>query len=300
MDVTIVESVMTPHAEGAMTRRLFLMFLIGVTVAGCAPPAGSPAFAVHRKISARRFVVIGDWGTGLESSDRVAARMCKWRKKHHYDLVLTAGDNIYPDGAASNFENNFFEPFSCLLEKGVQWRSALGNHDVVTDNGQPELDEPAFGMRGRNYVVRTSGVRFVIANSNDIRRKWLRRKLGAEDGDLWIVVSFHHPVFSPGEHGSTPGFADWMPKLFARKDVDLVVNGHDHLYAVTKPVRGVRYAVTGGGGASLYDCTDSEPKAVVCKSRHHFLSVRVTAEAMAVRAVTPAGKVLDRFRVEAD
>jgi hypothetical protein len=278
-------------------RRVLLLLVTWVAMVACAPPLSLPSFSLPaRKVSAHRFVVLGDWGTGLESSDVVAGRMCKWRKKHAFDLVVTTGDNIYPDGSASYFEDNFFEPFSCLLDGGVRWRSALGNHDVVTDGGEPELNEPAFGMRGRNYVERVSGVRFVIANSNEIRRGWLRRKLGAEDGDLWTVVSFHHPVFSPGEHGSTPGFADWMPKLFARKGVDLVVNGHDHLYGVTKAVRGVRYVVTGGGGASLYDCHD-EPKVVLCKERHHFLYVKVTDDAMTVRAVPATGKVFDRFLI---
>jgi hypothetical protein len=274
-------------------RRVLLPLVTLVAMVACSSPL--PTFSLPaRKVSAHRFVVLGDWGTGLESSDVVPERMCKWRRKHAFDLVVTTGDNIYPDGSASYFEDNFFEPFSCLLDGGVRWRSALGNHDVVTDGGEPELDEPAFGMRGRNYVERVSGVRFVIANSNDIRPGWLRRKLGAEDGDLWTVVSFHHPVFSPGEHGSTPGFSDWMPKLFARKGVNLVVNGHDHLYGVTKAVRGVRYAVTGGGGASLHDCHD-EPKVVRCEERHHFLYVRATDDAMTVRAVPATGKVFDTF-----
>jgi hypothetical protein len=277
-------------------RRILFVLLIGVATAGCSRPPANFALP-PTSVTAERFVVIGDWGTGLDSSARVAKRMCKWRKNHRFDLVLTTGDNIYPDGAATYFDDNFFDPFSCLLEDGVRWRSALGNHDVITANGRPELDEPAFGMRARNYVTRLSGVRFVVANSNDIRRRWLRRKLGAEEGDLWTVVSFHHPVFSPGEHGSTPGFADWMPKLFARKGVDLVVNGHDHLYGRTRPVRGVRYVVTGGGGATFYACHD-EPKVVVCKRRHHFLYVRVTAGEMVVRAVSAGGAILDRFRID--
>jgi hypothetical protein len=281
-------------------RRVWLILLAGGAFGACAPPAAFPSVSAIKTVEADRFAVIGDWGTGLESSEHIATRMCKWRKKHDFDLVVTTGDNIYPDGAASHFDDNFLEPFSCLLEKGVRWRSALGNHDVVTGNGQAELDEPAFGMRGRNCVVRASGIRFVFANSNDIRRKWLRRRLGAEEGDRWTVVSFHHPVFSSGEHGSTPGFEDWMPKLFARKGVDLVVNGHDHLYSVTESVRGIRYVVTGGGGASLYDCTGDEPKVVLCKSRHHFLFVRVTYQAMKVTAVPAKGKVLDRFQIEAD
>jgi predicted small lipoprotein YifL len=130
-------------------KRFLLVLAVGAALAGCSrqqTPSSLPPTAVN----AKNFVVLGDWGAGLDSSDRVADRLCKWRKKHPFDLVLTTGDNIYPSGSASDFEDNFFDPFSCLLDHGVRWRSALGNHDVITDNGQPELDEPAFGMKARN------------------------------------------------------------------------------------------------------------------------------------------------------
>jgi hypothetical protein len=281
-------------------RKLWAPFLCGLLIASCTSHAsngGASRFASGEKVIAARFVVLGDWGTGLDSSERVARRMCKWRKRHPFDLVITTGDNVYPDGSAKYFEPNFFEPFECLLDAGVKWRSAMGNHDIVTDNGSPELDEPAFGMRRRNYVVRASGVRFVIANSNRIKKKWLRRVTEAEDGDSWTVVSFHRPVYSPGDHGSTPGFADWMPALFDRRGVDLVVNGHDHLYAASRKLDGIRYVVTGGGGASLYDCHEHSLFAK-CTERYHFLYVKVTHDRLVVRAVAPKGAPFHEFRTK--
>jgi 3',5'-cyclic AMP phosphodiesterase CpdA len=186
----------------------------------------------------------------------------------------------------------------CLLDDGVRFRAVLGNHDVLTDGGRPELDEPAFGMKWRNYVVRRNGVRFVLADSNPLQRDVLRRKLTAEEGDLWTVVAFHHPVFSPGTgHGSTPGYRPGLPRMFRRKGVDLVLNGHDHIYAVTEPLRRIRYVVTGGGGAYLYGCSDawfSER----CVARHHFLYVVVWPDRIGVRAVPIKGKPFDRFSTE--
>ena len=154
-------------------RRLLPVLAIVVALVSCSRPLTTFPLSPS-KVSAKSFVVIGDWGTGLPSSERVAERLCKWRKNHPFTLVLTTGDNIYPDGSSSDFESNFFEPFSCLLNHGVRWRSALGNHDVITDGGNPELNEPAFGMKSRNYVVRLSGVRVVVLDSNFIRRPWLR------------------------------------------------------------------------------------------------------------------------------
>jgi hypothetical protein len=262
------------------------------------PAAGDGSIAPPRSRRAApallRFAVIGDFGTGSSIQKEVANRMCRWRASHPFDLVITTGDNIYPDGAAQYFEPNFFQPYECLLDNGVSFHATLGNHDVATDNGAPELGEPAFGIPRRNYVFRNAGVRFVMVNSNAINRAWLRRATRAGARDSWTVVAFHHPVFSPGAHGSTPGFRPWMPRLFRSRGVDIVFNGHDHLYAVSKPIRRIRYVVTGGGGAGLYPCHDRWFSAV-CRERHHFTYVRVGTEGIRVRAVPPEGKPFHVF-----
>ena len=242
-----------------------------------------------------RFVVLGDFGAGGSAQYALAERMCGWREKHPFRIVVTTGDNIYPGGEPENFDTNFFEPYDCLFDQGVRFRAVLGNHDIVTDNGQPELDEPAFGMKNRNYIVikerRDFDVRFVMWESNYSDKEWLRTHLGRDD---WTIVAFHHPVFSPGPHGGTSGYRPRLPRLFARKGVDLVLNGHDHLYARIPEKRRVRYVVTGGGGAGLYEC-ENEQVAELCLERHHFLYVVVREGRILVRAVPIEGRPLDSF-----
>jgi hypothetical protein len=248
------------------------------------PPSGGPLL---------RFAVLGDWGSGSQEQFQLADRMCSWRQDNPYNLVITTGDNIYDAGQPEYFRERFFRPYSCLLNDGVRFRAVLGNHDIGTRNGRPELREPRFGMKGRNYVVRRNGVRFVLWESNYQNKEWLRRHLGEQPGDRWTVVSFHHPVFTPGPHGNTPGLES-LPRLFARKGVDLVVNGHDHLYALMPPKRRVRYAITGGGGAGLYGC-DHPERTEVCMERHHFLYVVAGEDRIVVRAVPISGAPFHSF-----
>lgn len=242
-----------------------------------------------------RFAVIGDFGTGEQDQINVAERMCRWRQKRSFDLVVTTGDNVYPEGQASRFDAAFFKPYACLLDEGVRFRATLGNHDVLTDNGAPELNEPAFGMKKRNYVVRKGGVRFVMVDSTNLRKGWLRRRLPAQEGDRWTVVAFHFPVYSSGPHGSTPGFRPGLPRMFRRNGVDLVLTGHDHHYEATKRLKGIRYVVTGGGGAALYPCGKSWFTAR-CHKRFHFLYVRAGDRRIRVTAVPPKGKPFHVFR----
>ena len=239
------------------------------------------------------FAAIGDFGNGSLDQLAVAGRMCSWREEHPFDLVVTTGDNVYPEATPERFEPNFFEPYRCLFEENVEWHASLGNHDWGADEGNYVLEEPAFGMPDENYVLRESGVRFVIANSNEMDRQWLRSALPAEAGDRWTIVLFHHPVFSPGMHGSTPAFTD-LPAIFEEYGVDLVLNGHDHLYARIEETGGIRYVVTGGGGAPVYPCLPS-PGAEVCEAEHHFLYIEVDDDAITVRAIPAEGKPIDRF-----
>lgn len=255
-----------------------------LTPSPSATPAGSLSFAV-----------IGDFGTGDSFQKAVAQRMCKWRRHHPFDVVITTGDNVYPDGAPSRFKSEFIRPYRCLRRHGVEFHASLGNHDAITDGGDNEVAHPKFGMGGHNYVLRLGGVRFVVADSNDLDRDWLRGALEAESGDRWTVPVFHYPVYSPGSgHGSTPGYRPSLPRLFRRKGVDMVLNGHDHIYSVTKSLRGIRYVVTGGGGGELYGCT---PKSYTdtCKAVRHFLYVTAGPGRIDVTAVPSSGRPVDHF-----
>jgi acid phosphatase len=239
---------------------------------------------------------MGDFGSGLAGQSEVADRLCAWRRAHRFDLVMTTGDNVYDYGEPARFDEVFFQPYDCLFRRGVRFHASLGNHDIVTDNGRPELNEPAFGMKRHNYVVRKSGVRFVIVDSNALDVAWLRKALVGPQGDRWTIVLMHHPVYSSGSgHGSTPGFRPRLPRLFRAKGVDLVLAGHDHDYEVTKPLRGLRYVVTGGGGASIRSCMPGMYFSDVCLPRYHFLWITATDRAISVKAIPANGRAIDTF-----
>lgn len=279
---------------------LATLLVLGACGFGSQDSAGSdiprePVASFTPSAKGFHFLAIGDWGTGTETQYKLGARMCDLRQQVPFDLLITAGDNIYETGSRSDFKAKFYDPFDCLLDKGVQFRATLGNHDVVTNNGRPELNEPRFGMRGRNYVLREEGVRFVMVDSNQLRRRWLRRALRPEDGDRWTIVAFHHPVYSSSSHHpSTDEYRFFMPPMFEKWGVDLVITGHTHVYAVTKPLHKIRYVTTGGGSASLHDCT---PRWYTerCEERNQFLSIMAGKDEISVAAIAPSGVAIDRF-----
>jgi len=65
----------------------------------------------------------------------------------------------------------------------------------------------------------------------------------------FVVGTVHRPFYSSGYHGREEAMADFLEPLLIEYGVDLVFQGHDHMYERVAPQDGVNYIVTGGGGA---------------------------------------------------
>src|SRR2546425_11464641 len=107
-------------------RRPILMFLL---LAGLALPAGSQQITLPNKQDSLRFAVIGDTGTGDREQYDVAQQLTKFHQKFPFELVLMMGDNLYGGESPNDFANKFEQPYKPLLDAGVKFYAALGNHD---------------------------------------------------------------------------------------------------------------------------------------------------------------------------
>ncbi|MFF3031363.1 metallophosphoesterase [Streptomyces rubiginosohelvolus] len=64
----------------------------------------------------------------------------------------------------------------------------------------------------------------------DLQARWLDHIL-ADNPNKWSVATFHQPVFSAAAgRDEKPVRGAWLP-VFQRNDIDLVLMGHDHVYA---------------------------------------------------------------------
>jgi hypothetical protein len=104
----------------------------------------------------------------------------------------------------------------------------------------------------------------------------------------------HHGPWSSGPHGGNGrALKGGIPELFVAHHVDLILAGHDHIYE-RGLASGLRYVVSGGGGAPLYEIKSPLPSARKLESVHHF--VEVTVEGDFTRLVTKRddGSLLER------
>ncbi len=180
--------------------------------------ASNPVIAANtnQKDLLLRFVSIADTGTGTRSQYAVAQAMTNYHRQNPYDLVVMAGDNIYPDGEIEKIAAVFERPYANLLKAGVKFQGALGNHDIRTSNGDRQLKYFGFNMKGRYYTFRRNQVQFFALDTNsnaDWKNQltWLENELSRSDA-RWKVVFAHHPIYASGVYGSNSIFSE-LPTL---------------------------------------------------------------------------------------
>ncbi|MBD2530006.1 metallophosphoesterase [Nostoc flagelliforme FACHB-838] len=201
-----------------------------------------------------RFVSVADTGTGAKGQYAVAGAMNAYHKKNPYDLVVLAGDNIYNNGEIEKINAVFERPYQVLLKQGVKFQACLGNHDIRTANGEPQVKYAGFNMKGRYYTFKRNQVQFFALDTNsnaDLKNQipWLEKELSLSKAP-WKVVFGHHPIYSSGHYGVNQTFIKTFTPLFQKYGVQLYINGHDHSYERTSAISGTTYLVTGAGAGT--------------------------------------------------
>ena len=196
-----------------------------------------------------RFAVIGDTGTGDKPQYEIGRKLEEYRQHANFTFTIMVGDNIYGSERPQDFQQKFETPYKPLLDAGVKFYAALGNHD---DPNQ-RFYKP-FNMNGERFYTFTKGnIDFFVLDSNYMDRKqleWFERAIKDSKSD-WKMAYFHHPLYSSGAaHGSETDLRAVLEPLFVKYGMDVVFAGHEHFYERVKPQKGIYY-FTCGGSAKL-------------------------------------------------
>lgn len=166
--------------------------------------------------------------------------------------------------------------------------NVMGNHEVT---GSVEREKYLRETFGNLYGSFDYGNAHVVCLDTDeagsegrISEKqfrWLERDLARNAQAAATFVVLHRPLFSPMDPDlmrkrsfTERANRDRLHRLFVRHRIAAVFAGHDHLYE-ERVVDGVRYYITGGAGAPLY-----EPPAK--GGFYHYLVVTVNGKKVAV------------------
>ncbi len=275
------------------------------------------------------------------------------------DLHLALGDLSY---GATGAEQTWCEFVTSRVGAGFPFELIAGNHESDGLNGNindfsaclPNQLPGLVGTYGRQYYVDVPKasplVRFIAISaglnfpdgawsyqSGSPRYQWTAAAIDSARaaGIPWIVVGVHKPCISMGQYGCDVGTD--ITNLLLQKRVDLVLNGHEHLYQRSKQLAirpgcaalvpgsynsscvadadaaavkgaGTVFTTVGTGGVDLRDVFAADPEAGYFATASGLnvnptwgnLDVAVTAEQLSAR-FRPAtgGDFSDAFTITA-
>jgi hypothetical protein len=298
------------------TALICAVWLLAVATGCGAPPRSVPHLEVVAgdlepplalKPFALKFAVIGDSGQWSTAQRETALQLVTQRQYFPFDFVLMLGDNNYGDGSPESYRVRFEEPFKPLLDAGVKFYAARGNHDAGA-----QWTYPLFNMGGQRYYTfeRKTGVLPPLAgdrvqffaldsvNLDDEQLIWFDRQLSESKAD-WKIVFFHHPIYSSGRYaGSSAARRSTLEQALIEHQVDVVFAGHEHLYERMSPQSGVMYFVVGASGSvRVGDLRPSRYQAFGYDRDLSFLLVEIAGNAMYFRALNRLGEPIDGGKI---
>jgi len=281
-------------------------FLLAPALRGAQIPAPAPAagaLPLPLKDGSLRFMVMGDTGTADPGQYETAREMATIRQRFPFEFAVMVGDNIYGSDSAADYKRKFEDPYKPLLDAGVKFYAALGNHDSPN-----QASYAPFNMGGqRYYTFRASpsgvgklthgGVRFFALDSNYLRKEqldWLDKELGSSGSD-WKICFFHHPLYSSGRtHGSALESRATLEPIFVKNGVDVVLTGHDHIYERIKLEQGIQHFVIGSGGSLRKgDLARTDLTVKGYDQDYVFLLAEIAGDELYYAAVSRKGGIID-------
>lgn len=184
-----------------------------------------------------------------------------------YDFILQAGDMV-EDGFKEDEWNMWFKAVQDTFLKTTVV-SVVGNHEVTgtrkNDDFLAHFNNPQNGidsLKGSNYSFNYHNAHIAVLNSEydlEEQKEWLRRDLAATD-KTWKIVTFHRGPY--GSKNNEKHIRNAWTSTFDELNVDVALNGHDHVYLRTYPLRGGKpvgegegttYIVAGSSGPKFYE-----------------------------------------------
>jgi len=226
-------------------------------------------------------------------------------KEPAFSLVL--GDMV-DDGRDFQLWQNFFSTEKELLRKAAIF-PVIGDNDYMQGQG---LVKGLFPLLERGYYHFEWGdVQFFAMNAWDSRgfqsrkeldaeseqMQWLESKLSKEEvqNSLYRIVFLHDPVLISRGYSSGLLKRVWEP-VFKKYNVDIVFASW-HMYERSQH-NGIRYIISGGGGAELLWLNKNPDYAAQAEAKsHHFCKVDVQAGALTISAIDVKDTILDSLTI---
>lgn len=247
-------------------------------------------------------------------------------------LMLHAGDLVNQRAGIHDDEWGEWFDAGGFLHAMVPSLPVTGNHEfinvpdeegdtrrVLTDLWEAQFTVAGNGPPGHRdtvYFVDYQGALFVVLDSTraledeesaKVQARWLGEVLGRH-ARRWVIVSHHHPMQSVSLGRDNPRLREHWQPLYQRYGVDLVLQGHDHVYGRGANVPEGATLVDNEVG-TVYVVSVAGPKMYLVSDaarEHHerlgedvqlYQIVRVEADRLRFESRTVTGQLYDAFDI---
>ena len=286
-----------------------------------------------------RFLYVGDEQNSIKSLWSRSIRRA-YAAAPDARFLVHAGDLV-----AEGYDDRLWGEWSdalAFISATVPSIPVPGNHDLHRPAGSPEARTslaaawpwrrhfalPANGpdledMPGQSYYVDYQGVRFIALDVNafselsydaaarkrvtDREVEWLTRVL-SDNPNRWTIVVQHQGIYAIAQDREYAAMRAVLAPLYEKYHVDMVLQGHDHVYARTHKIArdriveptapGVVYVIS-VSGPKMYKTqkVNSQYMAKMIENEQFYQIVDVSPERLALTAYSIDGAVADAFEL---
>ncbi len=261
------------------------------------------------------FVYMGDAQNGLDTWGNLVQKA--YAEEPEAAFYIMAGDLVNRGNERADWDSLFQNAAGVYDHRPVV--PAIGNHECQGEQGPwmylELFDLPENGPAGlppeRAYAFHYSNALFVVLDSNlpaESQTEWLEEQLAATEA-TWKFVVYHHPAYSSGPRRDNADIRALWGTLFDKYHVDLALQGHDHAYLRTWPMRdqkrvdspseGTIYIVS-VSGTKFYEQGefDYTEFGMTNVSTYQVLDIQIDGNRLAYKAYDIEGSVRDEFVIE--
>lgn len=212
-------------------------------------------YTVEDTTEGYEFLVVGDPQIGSSATETDAENWANTMTMAadafpNASFLLSVGDQI---NSARNDDNKAEQNFLGFLTEdslltSIPLAASVGNHDnshaqaytshynLPNVSAYGNTDETVTGEE--DYYFTYGNTLFMMLNTNNSsiaeHKAFIEEAIEANADCTWKVVAFHQSIYSVARHVNDGNIADLrtgLSPVFVENDIDVVLMGHDHVYA---------------------------------------------------------------------
>lgn len=267
------------------------------------------------KVTPFKFIYMGDAQNGLDMWGKLVKNA--YAEEPDAAFYIMAGDLVNRGNERDDWDDFFHNAAGVYDHR--QLVPCIGNHENQGEMGPwmyldlfdlPE-NGPANITPERAYSFTYSNALFVVLDSNlppADQVEWLDAQFANSDA-TWKFAIYHHPAYSSGASRDNPDVRSVWGAIFDKYHIDLALQGHDHAYLRTWPMKdgqkvgsaaeGTIYIVS-VSGTKFYDQGefDYTEFGMTNVATYQVLDLRIDGNKLTYKSYDIEGKVRDEFVIE--